>query len=138
MTGQDERQRLLRTAQLVPLRDCAALAVLVFRFERCSQLHPAPFLLVEHAVGITVETLQQTGKIALPVTDNLSPGRVEIKPLAPTTTGAKVADGIQRFTFVQALLGIAIALAASKQAQPAARRLRGSARRLWERRAIQG
>jgi len=100
----------------------ALLAMPVFGLEPRRQAHPAPFLLIQLAVGVAVETLQQTGEITLPLANHLALGGGQIQPVPTATTGAEIADGVKRLAFVQPLFGIAVAFATAEQAQPAARR----------------
>ncbi|MCY1537320.1 hypothetical protein D9M68_728100 [compost metagenome] len=84
------------------------------------QTHAVPFLLIQATVAITVEPLQQTGEIALPLSNHLALRSTHIEPLATAATAAEIADGIQRLASVQALLAVAITLAGREPGGPAA------------------
>src|SRR3990167_4381303 len=109
------------------LRGPSALSALsVFGLQARRQTHPLPLPLIQLTITVTVETLQQAGKVALPLTNHRPLGRRQIQALTATAVTAESADGIQRLANLQALFAVTIALAAGEQRTPASfRRTQG-------------
>src|SRR5690606_25748844 len=94
----------------------------VLGLQLCCQLHTAPLLLVQLAVSVAVEALQQAGELALPLADHIGSRRSQIEPLTPATSGTELTNRIERLALVQAFLDVAVLLAPVQPAQPAMRR----------------
>ena len=102
---------------LVPRRLGGLVPVPILGFQLRRQTHAIPFLLVELTVAVAVKASQQARVVALPLTNHLALSGVPVEALLRRTEGAKIANGIQRLANMEALLAVAIALAAAEKAE---------------------
>ncbi|MCY1541145.1 hypothetical protein D9M68_768210 [compost metagenome] len=112
MAGKQKGLSFSGPAHMVLRRRRAGMAVPILGLQLRGQAHAPPLGLVQLAIAIAVEARQQAGEVTLPFADHRPLGARHVQSLAAAATGVEIANGVERFPGMQALLGVAVLAAA--------------------------